>query len=107
MMLSMGFGAVAFGKRFGLYSITSILILLVFGILTALEGPRLQANLPTPWLGVWERILIGVYLIWVVVLAIVLVREEKKKSLISASVRYKLSEKLTINEQHSGLKQTV
>ena len=31
-----------------------------------------QANLPTPWIGVWERINIGVFLLWVVVLATML-----------------------------------
>jgi len=69
MFLAIGFGATAFGKRFRLYSIGSIVILLAFGGLTFLEAPRLQANLPTPWIGLWERINITVFLLWVVVLA--------------------------------------
>jgi hypothetical protein len=77
MLLAIGFGAAAFGKRFRLYSIATILILLVFGGLTGLDAPRIQANLPTPWAGVWERINIGAYLLWVVLLAIVLLRKEK------------------------------
>lgn len=75
-MLSIGFGAAAFGKRFGLYSIVTILVLTGFGTLTGLDAPRLQANLPTPWVGVWERIMIGIYMLWVVVLAIKLLREK-------------------------------
>jgi len=74
ILLAIGFGAIAFGKRFRLYSIGTILILLVFGTLAGLDGPRLAANLPTPWMGVYERINIYGYLLWVVVLAITLWR---------------------------------
>jgi hypothetical protein len=74
MLLAIGFGAAAFGKRFRLYSIATMVILVVFGVLTGLDGPRVAANLPTPWVGVWERINIGVFLLWVVVLAVALLR---------------------------------
>jgi hypothetical protein len=74
MFLAIAFGATAFGKRFRLYSIVTIVVLLAFGALTFLEAPRLQANLPTPWIGLWERINISVFLLWVVVLAAVLLR---------------------------------
>ena len=74
MFLAIGFGAAAFGKRFRLYSIATIVVLLVFGGLTFLEAPRLQANLPTPWIGLWERINISVFLLWVVMLGAVLWR---------------------------------
>jgi len=55
MFLAIGFGATAFGKRFRLYSIATIVVLLAFGGLTFLEAPQLQMNLPTPWIGLWER----------------------------------------------------
>jgi Protein of unknown function (DUF998) len=71
MFLAIGFGAAAFGKRFRLYSIATIVVLLVFGGLTFLEAPRLQANLPTPWIGLWEPINISVFLLWVVMLGAV------------------------------------
>lgn len=74
MFLAIGFGAAAFGKRFRLYSIASIVVLLAFGALTFLEAPGLQANLPTPWIGLWERVNITVFLLWVVVLATALWR---------------------------------
>ena len=74
MFLAIAFGAMAFGKRFRLYSIATIVVLLAFGGLTFLEAPRLQANLPTPWMGLWERINISVFLVWVVVLATTLLR---------------------------------
>jgi hypothetical protein len=69
MFLAIGFGATAFGKRFRLYSIATIVVLLTFGALTFIDAPRLEANLPTPWIGLWERINISVFLLWVVVLA--------------------------------------
>jgi hypothetical protein len=79
MLVAIGFGTTAFGKRFRLYSIVTILILLVFGALTGFDGPRIAANLPTPWVGLWERINIGVFLLWVVVLAIALLRAQKER----------------------------
>ena len=72
MFLAIGFGATAFGTRFRLYSIVTIVVLLVFGGLTFLEAPRLRMNLPTPWIGLWERINISVFLLWIVMLAAVL-----------------------------------
>jgi hypothetical protein len=72
MMLAIGFGAAAVGKRFRLYSIATMVFFVVCGTLTGLDGPRIAANLPTPWVGVWERINIGVFLLWIVVLAITL-----------------------------------
>jgi hypothetical protein len=72
--LAIGVGATAFGKRFGVYSIATIVVLFVFGGLTFLEAPRLQANLPTPWIGLWERINISVFLLWIAVLATALFR---------------------------------
>jgi hypothetical protein len=74
MMLSIGFGATVFGKRFRNYSISTMLMLLVFGVLAGMDAPNLEANLPTPWLGVWERISIGVDMLWVAALSIALLR---------------------------------
>ena len=47
MFLAIGFGAAAFGTRFRLYSIVTIVVLLVFGGVTFVEAPHLQRNLPT------------------------------------------------------------
>lgn len=70
ILLIIGFGARAFGKPFRLYSIGTILVVVLFGALAGLDGPRIAANLPTPWAGVTERICIFAYLLWVAVLAI-------------------------------------
>jgi Protein of unknown function (DUF998) len=78
MMLIFGFAAVAFTSKFRIFSIISIIVFIVFGTLTGLDGPRIAANLPTPWIGIWERINIGVFMLWLIVLAIVLLRAENK-----------------------------
>lgn len=78
MMVMMVLGAVAFGKRFRFYTISSIVLLIVFGILTSLEAPNIPTNGPTPWIGVWERINIGVFMLWVIVLSIILLTSPKK-----------------------------
>lgn len=75
-VLAIVFAAMKFGKRFRLYSVATLALLIFFGVLTGLDGPRIAANLPTPWVGVWERISIGAYVVWVVVLAIVLLRAQ-------------------------------
>jgi hypothetical protein len=56
MFLSIGFGATAFGKGFRFYSIATIAVFIVFGILTFMEAPNIDKNLPTPHIGLWERI---------------------------------------------------
>jgi hypothetical protein len=79
LMLSMGLGAVAYkGKKwwFSLYSVGTIVTLLVVGTLTGLGAVQIDAQQATPWVGVTERILVHGYMLWVAVLAIVLLREE-------------------------------
>ena len=79
ILLTIGFGATSFGKRFRLYSIGTILVLIVFGALAGFDGPQIAANLPTPWIGVTERINIFGYLLWVMVLAVALLRVQMKR----------------------------
>ncbi len=76
MTVSMILGAIAFDVKFRNYTALTLLVLLVFGALTGIESPKVEANLPTQWIGVWERINILVFLIWVVVLAVKLMRKE-------------------------------
>jgi hypothetical protein len=74
ILLAIAFGSTAFGKRFRLYSSATILVLVLTGGLTATQASRVEANLPTPWAGLTERISIGGYLLWQVALAIALLR---------------------------------
>jgi hypothetical protein len=74
ILLIIGFGANADGKWFRLYSYATILILILAGASSFMYLSEISANLPTPWLGVRERINIYGYMIWWIVLAIVLLR---------------------------------
>jgi len=77
MLLIIGFGAAAFGKKFRIYSAITFIVLVVFGVLTGKYSPQLEANLPTPWMGVWERISISAYMLWIIVFAMILLRAQK------------------------------
>ena len=72
--VAMGFSAWAFGKRFRLYTLTTLATVIVFGIVAGSQGGAIGANEPTPWHGIYERISIGGYLLWMAVLAVVLLR---------------------------------
>lgn len=75
MLLMIGFGASALGKSFRIFSAAIVLTFIVFGILTTIESRGIEANLPTPHVGIWERINIGAYMIWVIVFAMTLMRK--------------------------------
>ncbi len=74
-MLLMGFGAAALGRKFRIYTIATWILFLIFGILTFMESPGIEENLPTPHLGLWERINMGAFLLWIVVFAFILVKK--------------------------------
>lgn len=76
MLLAIGFGAAAFGNAFRYYSIISLIILLIFGLLTASEAPAIELDQPTPFIGIWERINIGIFLLWIVTVAFILLRRK-------------------------------
>lgn len=75
-LLAMGFGAAALGRRFRIYSIATMVVLLACGFMTSVDAPKIQANLPTPWVGVWERINIAAFLVWLAALAVTLLRRQ-------------------------------
>lgn len=79
MWLFMGFGAAALNKRFRIYTVASIALHIVFGVLTVLEAPNIADNEPTPTIGIWERINIGIFMLWVIVFSLELLRREKSK----------------------------
>ena len=78
ILLSIGFGAFLSGKLFRLYSFTTIIILVVFGALTASQAPYLATGQPTPWMGLTERVNIYFTMIWFLLLSISLIRTIKE-----------------------------
>lgn len=74
-ILILGFAANLFGKRFRLYTIGTVLTVLMFGgVLTGSQAAARLAGQPAPWLGLMERINIYSFMLWVIVLAIGLLR---------------------------------
>jgi hypothetical protein len=77
-LLYIGFGAAARGAKFRVYSVGTVLLMVVFGAVTGLiAGPGIAAKEPTPWMGLTERASIYSQMLWVAVLAIALLRSER------------------------------
>jgi len=100
MFLSIGFGAAAFGKGFRFYSIVTIIVFIVFGVLTFTEAPDVDKNLPTPYIGLWERINIAAFMVWILVFTNNLLQAEKKTPL-KGSNKNMTSKKLVPRKQYS------
>jgi hypothetical protein len=79
-LLILALGAASLTKRFRNYSICTFIVLIVFGVLTGMDGPKIGENQPTPWVGVWERINILAFLTWTAVLGTILLRKTRKKN---------------------------
>ena len=77
---AMVFGAVAYRNWFRFYSIGTFLVFFVEDILATLGSPQAIAGQPGPLVGIQERTMIYGCLLWVVVLAIVLLRAKKEPS---------------------------
>jgi hypothetical protein len=71
-LLEIGYAAPLFGTVFRAYSIATIVAMLIFGAITSFYAPQVQANEPTPWVGIYERINAYGYMLWIVVLAVML-----------------------------------
>lgn len=77
MMLIMGFGAITLNKQFRIYTVITFIVFLFFGVLIGIESPNIPKNLPTPRIGLWERINIGAFMLWQIFFAIALLRKTK------------------------------
>lgn len=73
----LGAGSAAFGKGFRAYSLTSAAVVLLSGALTSRQAANLPDGKPTPGMGLYERISIGTWLLWMAVLATILLREQR------------------------------
>ena len=74
ILSQIGFGAAAFGMWFRIYSAITAATVLLFGSLTGMEAPKVPKGDPTPWMGLFERINIWAWLVWIAVLAIMVLR---------------------------------
>jgi hypothetical protein len=79
MLLAIVSAAIALGKSFRLYSIVTILVFVLGATLAFLDAPRIAAGQPTPWAGMTERMNTLSYMLWIVVLAVTLLRARIKR----------------------------
>lgn len=76
IMAALVSGALALGGWFRVYSFATLAATMVFGALTGVGSRGIATGEPTPWVGLAERADIGAFMLWVVVLAVVLLRRE-------------------------------
>ena len=74
MFTAVGLAMTALGKSFRNYSIATVGVIVAAAAGTFAYAPRLAANLPTPGMGLIERIDLGAWLLWIAVLAVALMR---------------------------------
>jgi len=74
--LFIAFGSLINGKWFRCYSGMTILIMLVLGGWVGMQYNRVAADMPTPWLGIIERVMVYAPMLWVAVLAVILLQRE-------------------------------
>jgi len=80
IVTGLAFGAFALGRTFRVYSFATMLATLVFGALTSVQAKGLVTGEPTPSIGIMERLCIGAFLLWVVVLAAALLRATEDRA---------------------------
>jgi hypothetical protein len=74
MLTGIGVSAAAFEKRFRLYAILTLVALVAFSAWSGIMAAQVEAGGTSRWFGIAERALIGMWLQWVAVLAITLLR---------------------------------
>ncbi len=75
IVTAIGFAATTLGRGFRVYSIATIVLMLGFGAWAGVSSPEIAEGLPTPWVGVKERIFWYAYQLWFIVLALTLIRQ--------------------------------
>jgi hypothetical protein len=87
IVAEVAFAAFAFGWRFRIYSLVTAIVVLGFGGMVGPLAARLPDGEATPWMGLYERISIGGWLLWMAVIGVMLLRERRSSSLASAGPR--------------------
>jgi hypothetical protein len=75
ILAELGFAALAFGTWFRAYSAVTAATVLVFGALVSPLAARIPDGNPTPWMGLYERVSIGGWLLWMTILTVALLRD--------------------------------
>lgn len=73
IVASMICGAFVHGRSFRYYSLATLAVVVIFGVLAGVLARPMPG--PTPWLGLAERVNIYATMLWILVLAVSLVRD--------------------------------
>lgn len=76
-LVAIAVGAFALGRVFRVYSLATLAAMIVASVPTFAYAPRVAANLPTPGMGILERIVVYAPLVWLAVLGIALMRDRR------------------------------
>lgn len=74
LVTMIGFAAASFGRQFRLYSIATIVVMLLFGAWAGTYAGRVEEGLATPWVGIIERISFYSWHLWFIMLALRVLR---------------------------------
>ena len=77
LLPAIGFGAFALGRRFRVYSLATLVIIVAMGALSVRYGICIAKQQPTPGFGIIERITIYSSLLWIAVLGVNLMHSRK------------------------------
>ncbi len=78
------FGARSFGAGFRAYTLITAATIVVFAVLMGTQSPNVPD--PTPWMGLYERVMLWAWLVWMAVLAIILMHHETNSRNVTAPV---------------------
>ena len=78
ILTSIGLGTIAYGKRFGYYSLGTLVTLLAVGSLSFMVAGQIVPQEIGNWFGLLERITVYGYMVLVMVLAIVLLSSRER-----------------------------
>ena len=90
VVLMVGFmtiGARPFGRRFRWFSGLSVAAMLICGGIVGTQVPAIAQGLPTPWMGLVERVSVYAPSLWMAVLALVLMGESENRQSAPAPTR--------------------
>ena len=83
ILLSLGFGATAFGEWFRYYTVGVILVYLILGALPFLSVVQFESGQPLPMVGLVQRIMVYGYMLWLAVLSTLLINTQKGQGIVN------------------------
>jgi hypothetical protein len=88
IVVILGFGAATIHNlTFRVYSVVTVSAVLGFGAVVAMQAPKVGKGLPTPWMGLFERINVHGFMLWLAVFAVVLLRAQSTSTTVHSAGR--------------------